>query len=184
MGEGREALISLSEKCACFTSWLDMSTPFSHIEDAHSDITRIVIHTGETTMGGYELYNILEDEFGIICEMADDENVVLIPSIGNSDDDFERLCGALLSISKQVKRKPASLEIKDSPKVVMGKSMREAFFSDKEYLSPDDSLGRIACESLMRYPPGIPYIIPGQLIGEHEISQMKHLGVEKILVIK
>lgn len=182
--EGREALFKLAERCAYFTAWLNMSTPFSNIESATSDITRIVIHTGLTSMSGYELYDALEDEFNIICEMADTENVVLIPSVANRENDFKLLQEALLSISGRVKRLKHIKEIPSAPHPVFNTGMREAFFSQKERLNAGDSYGRTSCETLTQYPPGIPYLMPGQCITEYEIEQMTRLGVKKILVVK
>lgn len=182
--EGRESLYALAEKAAYFTAWLDISTPFSHIEQASSDITRIVIHTGRTLMSGYELYDSLEDEFAIICEMADDENVVLIPSVANSASDFEALQAALLSLSARARKKFSYAPPDPPPDPVFGMDMREAFFSDKEYISPRAANGRISCETLTKYPPGIPYLMPGQLIGPYEAALMERLGVRKVSVVK
>ena len=182
--EGREALYELAERCAYFTAWLDVSTPFTHIEEASSDITRIVIHTGRTLMSGHALYDALSDEFGIVCEMADDENVVLIPSVLNPASDFDALQSAVLKLSARAHKRPVRVSVAAPPEPVFRMDMREAYFSDREYVSPASSKGRISCETLTKYPPGIPYLMPGQEIGEYEAAIMARQGVGKVSVVK
>ncbi|MBQ1376151.1 MAG: hypothetical protein IIY69_07700, partial [Clostridia bacterium] len=174
----------LAERCAYFTAWLDVSTPFTHIEEASSDITRIVIHTGRTLMSGHALYDALSDEFGIVCEMADDENVVLIPSVLNPASDFDALQSAVLKLSARAHKRPVRVSVAAPPEPVFRMDMREAYFSDREYVSPASSKGRISCETLTKYPPGIPYLMPGQEIGEYEAAIMARQGVGKVSVVK
>ncbi|MBR2743000.1 MAG: aminotransferase class I/II-fold pyridoxal phosphate-dependent enzyme [Clostridia bacterium] len=183
-GEGRETLYALAERSAYFTAWLDISTPFTHIEEASSDLTRIVIHTGRTSLSGYALYGMLEDEFSIICEMADDENVVLIPSVANTQADFDALLAAMAKIAPRVNKRFIPAEAKSPEAPVLSMDMREAYFADRETLSAQRAEGRVSCETLTRYPPGIPYLIPGQLITRRHTEEMMRLGVKKVSVVK
>ena len=48
------------------------------------------------------------------------------------------------------------------PQVVM--TPREAFYSEKILVKWEDAVGRVAGESIVPYPPGIPLICPGEVI--------------------
>jgi arginine decarboxylase len=49
-------------------------------------------------------------------------------------------------------------------------SPREAFYSEHESVEIDEAVGRISADTVMIYPPGIPLVIPGELIS-HEVVQ-------------
>jgi arginine/lysine/ornithine decarboxylase len=41
---------------------------------------------------------------------------------------------------------------------------REAFFAPQEVVPVAEAVGRIATESLAAYPPGIPNVLPGEVL--------------------
>jgi arginine/lysine/ornithine decarboxylase len=41
---------------------------------------------------------------------------------------------------------------------------RDAFFGPAEHVPADHAVGRVAAEQITPYPPGIPAILPGELI--------------------
>ncbi len=57
-------------------------------------------------------------------------------------------------------------------------SPREAFYSDTELVPFSESCGRIIAESIYVYPPGIPILLPGEVIAEKHIHYiLGHLVV-------
>ena len=42
--------------------------------------------------------------------------------------------------------------------------LREAYFSATESVSAEDAAGRISADSLAAYPPGVPNILPGEIL--------------------
>jgi arginine decarboxylase len=66
-------------------------------------------------------------------------------------------------------RPPASLE----HDIVM--SPREAFLGASEGVAVDDSVGRISCESIAGYPPGVPALLPGERITAEVIGYLRAL---------
>ena len=50
------------------------------------------------------------------------------------------------------------------PRVVV--SPQDAFYAEKESLPLMETAGRICCEFVMCYPPGIPILAPGEEITE------------------
>lgn len=45
-------------------------------------------------------------------------------------------------------------------------SIRDAYYSDTEVVAYEDAIGRISAESLAAYPPGIPNVLPVEIITE------------------
>jgi lysine decarboxylase len=39
----------------------------------------------------------------------------------------------------------------------------------------DDAVGRISCESIAGYPPGIPALLPGERITEEVVAYLREL---------
>ena len=64
----------------------------------------------------------------------------------------------------QFQRPPFSLLM--SPKM----SCTSAFYSKSRYIPIENSLGEISAEMLCPYPPGIPMLIPGEILDENRIN--------------
>ena len=66
-----------------------------------------------------------------------------------------------------------------SPEMIV--SPRNAFYSDKKVVALEDSIGEIAGEMIMAYPPGIPVICMGERITKeivHYIMVLKEQRCE------
>ena len=53
-------------------------------------------------------------------------------------------------------------------------SPRDAFYADTELVPFDQSAGRIIAEFIMIYPPGIPILLPGEIITEDNLAYIMH----------
>jgi arginine/lysine/ornithine decarboxylase len=42
--------------------------------------------------------------------------------------------------------------------------VRDAYFAPSEFVSRDLAVGRIAADSMAAYPPGIPNVVPGEVL--------------------
>jgi lysine decarboxylase len=52
---------------------------------------------------------------------------------------------------------------------------RDAFLGESELVAVDDAVGRISCESIAGYPPGIPALLPGERITAETIAYLREL---------
>lgn len=163
----------LIDYCKSFRQEISESLMLRVIEN--EDPTRIVINFSIFETSGFEIYDILSDEFGIDAEMADSVNVVLIASPSNTKTDFERLYDALNSIS-------SGLTVRKEPYKVLSPSAREryidpqsAFYSDTEYRRMTDCINCVCSQTITAYPPGIPVLCAGELITPSHILYLRHL---------
>jgi len=59
-----------------------------------------------------------------------------------------------------------------SPRVMI--APQEAFYSEKQSVELDASVGKICTEFVMCYPPGIPILAPGEEITSDVINYIKY----------
>jgi arginine decarboxylase len=53
--------------------------------------------------------------------------------------------------------------------------IREAFLGVGETVSVDAAIGRISCESIAGYPPGVPALLPGERVTEEVVAYLRAL---------
>ncbi|MBQ5316218.1 MAG: aminotransferase class V-fold PLP-dependent enzyme, partial [Oscillospiraceae bacterium] len=125
------------------------------------DKTKLSIYTRDVGLEGIEVYDKLRDLYDIQMELGDLGNVLAIISPGDRWKDIERLVSALAEIKRRYgDESKASLGHEYiNPQIVI--SPKEAFYGEQESIPLMQSAGRISCEFVMCYPPGIPIIAPG-----------------------
>lgn len=135
------------------------------------DITRFVINLRE----GYnaELFMQYLRKKRIQVEMCDNQNLILILSPFNKEKDFELLYSVLKNCKlENYKNKFYNLfntelpEIKFMPYEVLGK--------DTELIELEKSENKICAEAVVPYPPGVPIIMPGEVISKQIIGMAQY----------
>jgi lysine decarboxylase len=133
---------------------------------ADLDITRLTVNVSQLGLTGYEADEILHKKFGVTCELPSLENITFIISIGNKNQDIERLIKGLQEF-KKYQRKP-SQNNKFNPDFLPLTSLkitpRQAFWSEKKVVSKNLAINQISGENICPYPPGIPLIMAGEMI--------------------
>ena len=139
-----------------------------------TDVTKVFVRVDG--LSGKRLETILEIDFNIEVESASDVGVLLLVNQGNSFNDVKYLADALEKISKTHYNDLYYLENrKHMPLVVpqIKMSPRDAFFSKKETIAKEDSIGRVAAEVIAECPPGISILLPGEIIREEHLPYLK-----------
>ena len=128
------------------------------------DLTKLSVHTRDIGQAGIEVYDLLRDDYGIQIEFGDVGNILAIISAGDRRMDIERLISALAEIKRLHRKDPVGLFDHEyiDPDVAM--TPEAAFVAQKETVPLRSSLGRIAGEFVMSYPPGIPILAPGERV--------------------
>lgn len=136
------------------------------------DISKLVISTENTELCGSELAEILRRKYGIEAEMASLNYIVLMTSVGDTDEAFKRLEKALIEIDSGLMQKneapkrkpPVSNEVQ---LIVYPDSTEERELSRTE--------GKLCGEFIFAYPPDIPILCPGERVSAEHISYIKTL---------
>ncbi len=166
LSEDARIKINKIEGISCFGRDTLKNSLFSNVGDL--DVTKLTISVKDLGLSGFQASAILNTKYGIQVEMADPFHILVIVSIGDRKDDLNRLTEALKEMAKDYYKghQPSSLESIGLPQFKNQSVMtpREAFFTDPEYLQLGDSVGKIASEIITVYPPGIPLLVPGEVI--------------------
>jgi lysine decarboxylase len=145
--------------------YFDFSREIIHGRDiADFDATKLSVHTLKTGLAGVEVYDILRDGYGIQIEFGDMGNMLAIISVGDTRYNIERLVSSLSEIKRLHGKEGIGLWDHEYIAPVVKLSPREAFYADREAAPLADCVGRVSCEFVMCYPPGIPILAPGELV--------------------
>jgi arginine/lysine/ornithine decarboxylase len=148
------------------------------------DPLRVVVNVSGTGWSGYEVERYLRTEYRVEDEMSDWFNVVYILSPMDDAAATGRLLAGLKSVSEQSKHTgtgtPRLAEVEDAhllqpPIPPLASSPRTAALGRKATLSLDSAAGRTCAEMVMFYPPGIPLLMPGELITKDTIDVCRKL---------
>ena len=140
------------------------------------DKTKINIDMSYYGIDGNHLEEILMEK-GIYCELVTGNILMCMTGIGNTESDFVRLLEALEEIAK---RSEAGVEDgkefnEDGAVLWMKRRALHKLPEKKQHVSLDESEGLICASSIIPYPPGIPFICPGEAIGREDIEYIKLL---------
>jgi len=154
---------------------------FYHIIDEHDiikkssstrnkvyiDKTRYIINVPKG-FSGHLLLDYLKAN-KIQCEMSDSRNVVLIFATSNTRDDFDKLYRILKECNKDTLIdqyvKPMQFEIP-----LIDKLPWETLNMKKVECSIKDSINKVCGQAIVPYPPGVPLIMPGEIITKEIID--------------
>jgi len=150
------------------------------------DPTKLTIHVRELGITGYEAENWLRDRFQIEVEMSDMYNILCLVTPGDTEASIEILLKALRTLSSETYQVNAAKElivVEIPPIPQLSLSPRDAFYGETERVPFAESAGRIISEFIYVYPPGIPILLPGEVISEETIRYILN-HVEEGLPVK
>jgi len=145
------------------------------------DSTRLVINFSCYNCTGFQISEILRNKYNIDIEMADSQNIVLIPTPANRESDFKVFSEAMEEISKNLKPATNKHHLPPLPPLITVISPYKAFHSRQKAYTLNDAVGKISQVTVCSYPPSIPIIAPGVRITEEIVEYltiMKELGAE------
>lgn len=138
------------------------------------DETKIVIKVSDLGITGFDVYNELFDDYKVQVELAETHLILAVLSIATKQCDLDALLKSLRHISD--KYSPLNLEVlKPKIKYRFPQTFtrpREAYHAPKKYIPLEQSVNEIAAESVMIYPPGIPLLIPGEIISQEILEDI------------
>lgn len=142
------------------------------------DISKVIISARGTGINGEELGEWLRRDYHLEMEMCAAEYVTAITTVMDTEEGLRRLRNALLEIdgklsdrveSQDCGKKNQRYELK--PETVM--SIADGWEQADKKISLEDSVGRISGEYIYLYPPGIPFVVPGEKISQKVVDLVK-----------
>ncbi|AWB45206.1 arginine decarboxylase [Paenibacillus sp. CAA11] len=136
------------------------------------DPTKITVHVRHLGITGYETENWLRDHYNIEVELSDMYNILCLITPGDTEDSVNTLLEALRELSKTYYKvgevKELVVKIPEIPQLSL--IPRDAFYADTEVIPFKESAGRIIAEFIYVYPPGIPILLPGEVVSQDNID--------------
>ena len=147
------------------------------------DTTKVTVNFAEWGYTGIEAGDLFR-KAGIAVELVDAQNVLFLVTYADVTSDYETALAKIDTVLKnmEVNKRDRAMapEAQDVPVTTMAMPLREVFYGEKEALPIEESVGKICGEQVSFYPPGIPVLLPGEIITEEIIAyckMMKDLGL-------
>ncbi|MEK3788016.1 MULTISPECIES: aminotransferase class I/II-fold pyridoxal phosphate-dependent enzyme [Paenibacillus] len=136
------------------------------------DPTKVTIHVRHLGVTGYETENWLREHYNIEVELSDMYNILCLVTPGDTQDSINILLEALQALSDKFypdgQVNEMIVKIPEIPQLSL--IPRDAFYADTEVIPFKESAGRIIAEFIYVYPPGIPILLPGEVITQENID--------------
>ena len=151
------------------------------------DPTKVTIDTTHSGHTGKQLQQILFDRYGIQVEKTTHNTVSVLVTLGSTDSKVLRLINALQQIANNSKAASHPSRVTPLPGMSELKLLpQQAYFGDTEDLplighegTNKAVINRISADEVVPYPPGIPLLVPGQIVTQEIADFLLHLVTGK-----
>ncbi|MEG4638694.1 aminotransferase class I/II-fold pyridoxal phosphate-dependent enzyme [Microcoleus sp. Aus8_D4] len=158
------------------------------------DRTRLTVKVSDLGITGFAADEILHSELAVTAELPMPQHLTFIISLGNTASDIDNLVkgftllerrkfgsglcsgfnGWILQEEARSKKQDVS-PLPLSPFPTPPISPREAFFSPAETVAIDQAVDRLCAELICPYPPGIPVLMPGEIITSKALEYLQQI---------
>ncbi len=158
--------------------------PNLEVYSNNNDVTKVLVKV--TNLSGYELSDILFEKYGIEDELANEKSVLFLLGVGTTKSKLNKLEKSLFDLcANNIKIAQTNEDeinhftaveprVRYTPALVWGKPFKEV---DIKY-----SLSRVSMEIIADYPPGIPVLLPGEVIKKEHIAYLSKRQKIKVLM--
>jgi arginine/lysine/ornithine decarboxylase len=162
----------------------DLLPPELRDDGIRLDPTKLTIDISASGFSADELRNALIERFNIQVEKNTHNTLTLLLTIGTTRSKVSRLFDAMLRLAKERRAPRTYARIPQAPGFSQLACLpRDAFYEAGERIAllgedgrPNAQLiGRVCCDQIVPYPPGIPLLVPGQLIDAAVITFLARL---------
>lgn len=176
------------------------------------DIGKLVISAKGTGISGQELYERLLGKYHLQMEMAAGTYVLAMFTVADTQEAYDRLARAVLEIDGSLREetdgspqaqnggRPRMTDLYNphaqnggrprmadlyNPHAQAGAEkleLWEAWDRETEAVGLEEAVGRLAGEFIVLYPPGIPIVVPGEVVGQETMRLIDRYGKEGLPV--
>ncbi len=152
------------------------------------DASKLWICVIDRDMTGAQLAQLLRSEYHVECEMCAGDGVLCMTACTDEKEAYAHLASVLHTIDQKLEALPTKAET-DSfyqnvyqhlPRTEL--TLMQASEEEQEEIDYRESEDQICGEYLYLYPPGIPFLIPGERIGKQVLQEMEELQKKQIKI--
>lgn len=134
--------------------------------------SKLFISTLNANLNGYELAEVMRNEHATEPEMINPQGVLAMTGMGDTVETLERFGDILLAIDKKLKP-AASVKVPlMAPQVKSAVPLATAERAPFILLPIEETEGYVMAENITVYPPGIPVVIPGEVMNAEAVRYL------------
>lgn len=147
------------------------------IRTEHFDISKLIISVKDTNITSGELSKLLLEKYHLQMEMTAGTYVLAMTTVGDTVEGFLRLKKALFEIDEELELDKREIEDLELPHLSLvcksAEVLRAAQKDGLSYVKWENAEGKVAGEYAYVYPPGIPFLVPGERITKEAVQYLK-----------
>lgn len=152
------------------------------------DPTKLTVDISASGYSADELRDVLFERFNIQVEKSTFNTLTLLVTLGATRSKVSRLYDAMLRLARERRAQPLRQRMPEIPRFTQLACLpRDAFYESGELMplfdvqgQPNPALvGRVSCDQIVPYPPGIPVLVPGQVIDLPILNYLARLGASQ-----
>lgn len=148
------------------------------------DCTRLTVNLAQLELDGFAADELLHTQLAVTAELPLREHLTFIITFGNRTQEIVTLVKALATLAQQYRasksaQRRATVALPPLPTAVPQLSPRQAYFAPTQHLPLQKAVAHISAELVCPYPPGIPVLMPGEVVRREGIlylQQVQALG--------
>ncbi|KAL9660018.1 hypothetical protein QQ045_024828 [Rhodiola kirilowii] len=144
------------------------------------DPLRLTVSARQLGLSGFEADEKLYADQGIVAELVEPRSITFAINLGTCEEHIQRLVSGLEQLSQvfpdaSVRKTKLAGPCMPFTDISLSLTPREAFFASKRRVGINESLGQVSGELVCPYPPGVPMLIPGEVITRETLVYMEHI---------
>jgi lysine decarboxylase len=147
------------------------------------DKTKLSINVTKTGISGFKIKSILHEKYNIEIEYASIDYLLCFITAANTKENIDKLLNGLkeilLSNKSETKNTTDKLNLtglNELPKQIFTPS--ETLYKSGKTVSLEEAVGKVSKNVITPYPPGIPYLCPGEVISEKLVQEFRDLKIK------
>ncbi|MDE6851991.1 MAG: amino acid decarboxylase [Lachnospiraceae bacterium] len=142
---------------------------------------KIVIHAAAAGYSGIEIAQEMRC-YGMECEYADPQYVVLMYTAENTEKDNARIQRWGMETILRNRKEPVVY-----PKISFGQverecTIRQAVFGPQESIPVEEAEGRVCASECVACPPAVPIAVSGERITREMVHLFRRYGIKEVMV--
>jgi arginine/lysine/ornithine decarboxylase len=136
------------------------------------DPAKLVLDLVDTGLDGFALADHLHAQ-GVVVELATPRYLVALVTPGLASDALDHLIDGVVSAPRCASALPWPGLPQPGPLACLP---REAYLADSRTVTLAEAIGKVSAEFVCPYPPGIPALIPGEVLTSEVTAYLEGLG--------
>jgi arginine/lysine/ornithine decarboxylase len=148
------------------------------------DITKLIFVVKGLNINGNNLAEELRNLYNVQVEYSTKDYVLAMTSIFDTMEGFNKLADAIISIDKRLYKVNSTEKTKYIDTYLRAKHrINEVEDLEIKDINISDAIGSISSDFIIPYPPGIPLVVPGEILEEETIKHINQLLQQGIDVL-